>query len=162
MPTLAVATIACVSSPRDWAVSKSSHMQQDMGISFSPPRPGAPFPLFVTIQVGKPIVKKLRERPLRNSCHLCEYCNESFPLRRTPVAQKHAHSKKLFLVVHSVYMEKSHLFNFPREESAYSETAYFNQFTLVNHLACGQWQCTCNEPSNEFQHIRRCKCNNLF
>ena len=34
------ATTACESSPRDWAVSTGSHMQQDM----APPRPGAPSP----------------------------------------------------------------------------------------------------------------------
>ena len=32
-PTLGLVTSACVSSPRDWAVSIGSHMQQDVGIS---------------------------------------------------------------------------------------------------------------------------------
>ena len=35
----------CVSSPRDWAVSVGSHMQQKMGISEALPRLGAPIPL---------------------------------------------------------------------------------------------------------------------
>ena len=35
-------TTACVSSPRDWAVSIGSHMQQDMDISKAPPHLGAP------------------------------------------------------------------------------------------------------------------------
>ena len=39
-------TTACVSSPRDWAVSTGSHMQQGMDISQAPPHLGAPIPLF--------------------------------------------------------------------------------------------------------------------
>ena len=39
-------TTACVSSPRDWAVSIGSHMQQDMGVSIAPPHLVAPIPLF--------------------------------------------------------------------------------------------------------------------
>ena len=38
------ATTACVSSPRDWAVSKGSHTQLDTVVSSTPPRLGAPFP----------------------------------------------------------------------------------------------------------------------
>ena len=34
---------AGVSSPRDWAVSRGSHVRQDMVISCAHPRPGAPF-----------------------------------------------------------------------------------------------------------------------
>ena len=41
VPTFGRATTACVSSPRDWAVSMGSHMQQDMGISQAPPHLGA-------------------------------------------------------------------------------------------------------------------------
>ena len=40
-PFASVAT-ACVSSPRDWAVSISLHMQQDMVISLAPLHLGAP------------------------------------------------------------------------------------------------------------------------
>ena len=48
------ATTACVSSPRDWAVSVGSHMQQDMGISQAPPHPEAPFPWFDAVHFRKP------------------------------------------------------------------------------------------------------------
>ena len=53
------ATTACVSSPRDWAVSVGSHMQQDMGISQAPPHPRAPFPWFDAVHFRKPRSPKL-------------------------------------------------------------------------------------------------------
>ena len=43
MPLLGLVATACVSSPRDWAVSVGSHMQQDVEMSLAPPHPGAPF-----------------------------------------------------------------------------------------------------------------------
>ena len=50
---LARATTACVSSPRDWAVSIGSHMQHDIDMSKGPPHLGALFPVFDTVHVRK-------------------------------------------------------------------------------------------------------------
>ena len=43
MPLLGLVATACMSSPRDWAVSVGSHMQQDVEMSLAPPHPVAPF-----------------------------------------------------------------------------------------------------------------------
>ena len=45
------AATACVSTPRDWAVSIGSHVRQDMDISTAPPRPSAPSPLLQIVHV---------------------------------------------------------------------------------------------------------------
>ena len=42
---------ACVSSPRDWAVSVGSHMQQDIGVSRAPPHASALLPLLEAVDV---------------------------------------------------------------------------------------------------------------
>ena len=52
-------TTACVSSPRDWAVSIGSHMQQDMDISTAPPHLGTLLPLFDPVHVRKPRCQKI-------------------------------------------------------------------------------------------------------
>ena len=51
-PVARVAT-ACVSSPRDRAVSISSHVQQDMVTSVAPPRVGAPCSFVRTVHGRK-------------------------------------------------------------------------------------------------------------
>ena len=61
---------ACVSSPRDWAVSFGSHRQQDVDISKAPPHLGAPLPLFDPVHPENHDTKKWRWFPLRHSCHL--------------------------------------------------------------------------------------------
>ena len=50
---------ACVSSPRDVAVSTGSHMQQDMDISKAPTHLSAPLPLFDPVYLRKPRHQKL-------------------------------------------------------------------------------------------------------
>ena len=61
---------ACVSSPREWAVSVGSHLQQDVDNSKAPPHPGALLPLFDPVHHRKPRYKKWRWFSLRHSCHL--------------------------------------------------------------------------------------------
>ena len=52
---------ACVSSPRDWAVSIGSHMQHDTDVSKVPPNLGAPITLFDAVQVRKQRSKTLAQ-----------------------------------------------------------------------------------------------------
>ena len=58
VPTLGRVPAACVSSPRDGAVSMGSHMQQDMVISVATQRLGATLPLFDPVHLRKPRCKK--------------------------------------------------------------------------------------------------------
>ena len=43
---------ACVSSPRDWAVSIDLHMQQDVFMSLAPPREDPPFATSLDTKIG--------------------------------------------------------------------------------------------------------------
>ena len=59
VPTLAVLPPHVCHRQRDWAVSIGSHMQQDMGVTSTPPHLDSPFPLFDAVRVRKRRSEKL-------------------------------------------------------------------------------------------------------
>ena len=64
------ATTACVSSPRDWAISTSSHMKQNIDTSTAPPHVGALRSLcLIAFMSENHDPKNWRSFPMKHSCH---------------------------------------------------------------------------------------------
>ena len=91
MPLLALLPPHVCHRQRDWAVSMDSHMQQDIDISKAPPHLGAPIPLFEHRSRLKTTIQKIGDNFSRNTVVFCKCSNASFPHRRAPHVQNHAH-----------------------------------------------------------------------
>ena len=91
-PTLAVRPPHVRHRHRDRAVSRGSHMQQDMDISQAPPHLGAPFLLFDAVHVRKPRSNKMAIVSPETQLSLVSVSTRVFrPARRHLHAHNHPH-----------------------------------------------------------------------